>query len=342
MVRDAAGNPVWTPGSLPAVKGIGWFIEEYGIAQVSLNLTDLDATPIHVAFEEVSRCAAARGVRVTGSELVGVVPLDAMLAAGRHFLKQQHRSTGIPEREIVRVAVRSLGLDELAPFEPDHKIIEYAMRDPAVRRLVDRTLEGFVHETASESPAPGGGSVAAAVGALGAALGAMVANLSAHKRGWDARWEEFSEWAERGTRCHTVLLRLVDEDTVAFNRVLAAFGLPKETAEQRAARTRAIQEATRGAIETPLAVMAAALEAMEVTRRMAEQGLPSSVSDAGVGALCARAAVRGAGYNVRINLAGLDDQAYRAEALGRVADLEGRADALERETLAFVEARIAR
>jgi glutamate formiminotransferase/formiminotetrahydrofolate cyclodeaminase len=338
--RDAAGQPVWIPGSLRAVKGIGWFIEEYGIAQVSLNLTNLDETPLHVAFEEVGRRAEARGVRVTGSELVGVVPLDAMLAAGRYFLHKQQRSTGIPEREIVRMAVRSLGLDELGPFDPDEKVIEYAMRDRDFRRLVDRSLEAFVHETASESPAPGGGSVAAAVGALGAALGAMVANLSAHKRGWDARWQEFSDWAERGTRCHGALLRLVDADTAAFNRVLAAFGLPKDTPEERAARERAVQEATRGAIETPLDVMRVAVEAMEVTRRMAEQGLPSSVSDAGVGALCARAAVRGAGYNVRINLGGLHDQAYRAEALARVAELEARAEVLERETLALVDTRI--
>jgi glutamate formiminotransferase/formiminotetrahydrofolate cyclodeaminase len=339
-VRDAAGAPVWEPGSLKAVKGIGWFIEEYGIAQVSLNLTDLDVTPLHVAFEEVCRRAEARGVRVTGSELVGVVPLAALLEAGRYFLRRQHRSLGVPEREIVATAVRSLGLGELRPFAPDEKIIEYAMRDRGARRLVDRSLEAFVQETAAESPAPGGGSVAAAAGAFGAALGAMVANLSSHKRGWDARWEEFSAWAERGTRCYDALLRLVDDDTAAFNRVLAALALPRDTEAERAARSAALEAATRGAIEVPLRVMELALEAMAVTRRMAEQGLPSSVSDAGVGALCARAAVRGAGYNARINLSGITDDAYRREVLARTADLERRAETLERETLAFVDAGI--
>jgi glutamate formiminotransferase/formiminotetrahydrofolate cyclodeaminase len=263
-----------------------------------------------------------------------------MLEAGRHFLRKQHRSLGIPDREILAVAARSLGLSELRPFDPDEKIIEYAMRDRGVRRLVERSVEGFVQETASESPAPGGGSVAAAVGALGAALGTMVANLSSHKRGWDVRWEEFSQWAERGKRCYDDLLRLVDEDTAAFNRVLAAMALPKETAEERETRAAAIQEATRGAIEAPLRVMDVALDAMAVTRRMAEQGLPSSVSDAGVGALCARAAVRGAGYNARINLSGVKDEAYRREVLARVADLERRAEALERETLQFVDAKV--
>jgi glutamate formiminotransferase/formiminotetrahydrofolate cyclodeaminase len=341
IVRDAAGQPVWQPGSLKAVKGIGWFIEEYGIAQVSLNLTDLDVTPLHVAFEEVCRAAEARGVRVTGSELVGVVPRSAMLEAGQHFLRKQHRSLGIPDRDIVAIAVQSLGLAELRPFDPDEKIIEYAMRDSAVTRLVDRSVEAFTHETASESPAPGGGSVAAAVGAFGAALGAMVANLSSHKRGWDDRWEEFSEWAVRGKHCYAELLRLVDEDTAAFNRVLDAMKLPRETDTERAARAAAVQDATRGAIEVPLRVMEVAVEGMAVTRRMAEQGLPSSVSDAGVGALCARAAVRGAGYNVRINLSGVKDDAYRREVVARAVDLERRAETLERETLAFVDQRIA-
>jgi len=341
VVRDARGQPVWRPGSLKAVKGIGWFIEEYGIAQVSLNLTDLDVTPLHEAFEEVCRRAEARGVRVTGSELVGVVPLAAMLEAGKHFLRKQQRSLGIPDRAIVAMAARSLGLGELRPFEPDEKIIEYAMRDRSARRLVDRSVEAFAHETAAESPAPGGGSVAAAAGALGAALGTMVANLSSHKRGWDARWEEFSEWAERGKRCTDELLRLVDEDTAAFNRVLEAMGLPRETEAERAARAAAMQDATRGAIEVPLRVMEVGVEALAVTRRMAEHGLPSSVSDAGVGALCARTAVRGAGYNALINLAGVKDDAYRREVRARVADLERRAADLERETLALVEAKIA-
>jgi len=340
VVRDAAGQPVWVPGTLKAVKGIGWFIEEYGIAQVSLNLTDLDVTPLHEAFEAVCRAAETRGVRVTGSEIIGVVPRQALLDAGRHFLRKQQRSTGIPDREILTIAIRSLGLDELGPFVPEEKIIEYAMAARDAARLVDRTVEGFVFETASEAPAPGGGSVAAAVGAFGAALGTMVANLSAHKRGWDARWEEFSGWAERGKRCQEELLRLVDEDTAAFNRVLAAYGLPKDTPEEKAARTAAIQTAMRGAIEIPLRVMEVALDGMTITRQMAEIGLPSSASDAGVGALCARAAVRGAGYNVRINLSTIADGSYRRETLARAEDLERRAAALEVEALSFVDRQI--
>jgi glutamate formiminotransferase/formiminotetrahydrofolate cyclodeaminase len=332
---------VQEPGRLQHVKGIGWFIDEYGVAQVSMNLTDHHETPVHTVFDTICEEAADLGVRVTGSELVGMVPLDAMLMAGKHFLKKMNKSCGIPEREIVDTAVRSLGLRDVAPFDPDEKIIEYAMRDRGTARLVDRTVVAFVEETASESPAPGGGSVAAAVGALGASLGAMVANLSSHKRGWDARWEEFSAWAERGKRCHDALLGLVDEDTAAFNRVLAAYGLPKESEEERAARTGAVQEAMRGAIEVPLRVMEMAFEAMAVTRAMAEHGLPSSISDAGVGALCARAAVRGAGYNVRINLSGITDASYRREALGRAEDLERRAQALEVETLAFVDKAVA-
>jgi len=340
IVRDPNGQPVWVPGTLKAVKGIGWFIEEYGIAQVSLNLTDLDVTPLHEAFEAVCRSADARGVRVTGSEIIGVVPRQSLLDAGRHFLRRQQRSTGIPDREILKIAIRSLGLDELSPFVPEEKVIEYAMAERDHGRLVNRTVEGFVFETASEAPAPGGGSVAAAVGALGAALGTMVANLSAHKRGWDARWEEFSGWADRGKRCQEELLRLVDEDTAAFNRVLAAYGLPKETPEEKAARTAAIQTAMRGAIEIPLRVMEVALDGMTITRQMAEQGLPSSASDAGVGALCARTAVRGAGYNVRINLSGVSDTSYRRETLARAEGLERRAEALEAETLAFVDRQI--
>jgi glutamate formiminotransferase / formiminotetrahydrofolate cyclodeaminase len=340
IVRDDRGQPVWQPGALAAVKGIGWFIPEYGIAQVSLNLTDLDVTPLHVAFDEVCRRAEARGVRVTGSELVGAVPLGAMLDAGRHFLRKQHRSTGLPDRELVRIAVRSLGLDELRPFDPDEKIIEHAMRDREAVRLVDRTLESFAYETASESPAPGGGSVAAAVGALGAALGTMVANLSSHKRGWDARWEEFSQWAERGQRLADALLRLVDDDTVAFNRVLAAMGLPRDTPEEQTARAEAMQAATRGAIEVPLRVMELATDAMAVARHMVAEGLPSSVSDAGVGILCARAAVRGAGLNVRTNLRDITDEAWRREVAGRAADLDRRAAAIEDETLALVERRL--
>jgi glutamate formiminotransferase/formiminotetrahydrofolate cyclodeaminase len=336
VVRDTRGEPVWTPGSLAAVKAIGWYIEEYGIAQVSMNLTDLDVTPLHVAFDEVARRADARGVRVTGSEIVGVVPLAAMLEAGRYFLRKQQRSTGVSDRELIKIAERSLGLNDLRPFSAEEKIIEYALAGERKPQLVDRSLEAFVHETASESPAPGGGSVSAAVGALGAALGTMVANLSAHKRGWDDRWEEFTGWAERGKRCHDELLTLVDEDTRAFNQLLAAFGLPKETEEERAVRTQAIQDATRGAMAVPLRVMEVAVAAMDVIAKMAEIGNPNSRSDAGVGALCACAAVRGAGLNVRTNAPGLTDQGYVADALARAEALERQALERERETLALV------
>ncbi len=337
IVRGGDGEPEWIPGSLPSVKGIGWHIEEYGIAQVSLNLTNLSVTSVHTAFDEVSAKAAARGVRVTGSELVGLVPLQAILDAGRYFLEKQHRSVGIADDEIIKIAVKSLGLDDLYPFKPEEKIIEFTIADHDVRRLVDRTLKKFTEETASESVAPGGGSVAAAVGALGAALGTMVANLSSHKRGWDDRWEEFSDWAEQGKRYHDELLRLVDADTDAFNQVMAALKLPGGTDEERAARERAITEATKHAIEIPLQVMQTALASMDVIKQMAEIGLPSSASDAGVGALCARVAVNGAHLNVRINTKDLDDAPYVEDVSQRAAQMAARAEALERETLAAVD-----
>ncbi len=337
IVRGGDGEPEWIPGSLPSVKGIGWYIEEYGIAQVSLNLTNLSVTSVHTAFDEVLAKAAARGVRVTGSELVGLVPLQAILDAGRYFLEKQHRSVGIADDEIIKIAVKSLGLDDLYPFKPEEKIIEFTIADHDVRHLVDRTLKKFTEETASESVAPGGGSVAAAVGALGAALGTMVANLSSHKRGWDDRWEEFSDWAEQGKRYHDELLRLVDADTDAFNQVMAALKLPGGTDEERAARDRAITEATKHAIEIPLRVMETALASMDVIKQMAEIGLPSSASDAGVGALCARAAVNGAHLNVRINTKDLDDAPYVEDVSQRAAEMAARAEALERETLAAVD-----
>ena len=336
---DAQGNPVMIPGSLKAVKAIGWFIEEYGIAQVSMNLTDLAVTPLHVAFEEVSRRAEARGLRVTGSELVGLVPLKALVDAGRHFLTKQQRSTGISERELVHIAVRSLGLNELAPFEPGERIIEYRLRRPEDRRLVSLTLERFADETAGESPAPGGGSVAAAMGALGAALGTMVANLSAHRRGWDERWEEFSRWAVQGQGLKAELLDLVDEDTRAFNHVLVALGMPKATAAEKAARAAALEDATKRAIEAPLATMRVASRAFPLLRAMAEHGLPASASDGGVGAICARAAVRGAWLNVRTNATGLKDRAYQAVVLDEGARLEAEAAAHESAILALVESR---
>lgn len=334
IVRDEKGEPVWTPGSLKCVKGIGWFIEEYGICQVSMNLTDLSVTPLHVAFDECCEKARERGVRVTGSEVVGLVPLQAMLDAGRYFLRKQHRSTAVSDAELIKIAVRSMGLDELAPFDPREKIIEYAVEDPSRRRLVDRTLSGFVEETAAESPAPGGGSVSAAVGALGAALATMVANLSSHKRGWDERWEEFSSHAERGKACHAELTALVDRDTDAFNAILAAWRSDEEGREER------VQEATRLAIDVPLRVMEVAVESLEVCRIVAEEGLAASASDAGVGALCARTAVRGAGLNVRTNARDLTDEAARADYLARAAELEERARAGEARVLELVERRM--
>jgi glutamate formiminotransferase/formiminotetrahydrofolate cyclodeaminase len=339
VLADAQGNPVMIPGSLAAVKAIGWFIEEYGIAQVSMNLTDLSVTPLHVAFDEVSRRAEARGLRVTGSELVGLVPLKALVDAGRHFLAKQQRSTGVSERELVHIAVRSLGLSELAPFEPEERIIEYRLHRPADRRLVNLPLEQFADETAGEAPAPGGGSVAAAVGALGAALGTMVANLSAHRRGWDERWEEFSRWADQGQGLKAELLTLVDEDTRAFNQVLVALGMPKGSEGEKAARSAALEEATKGAIEAPLTVMRVATRAFPLLRAMAEQGLPASASDAGVGAICVRAAVRGAWLNVRTNAAGLKDGPYKARVLEDGRRLETEAAAHESDILRLVESR---
>ncbi len=322
IVRDENGDPVWIPGSLTSVKAIGWFIEEYGIAQISMNLTDISVTPMHVAFDEVCRRADARGLRVTGSELVGLMPLSAVLDAGRYFLRKQRRSTGVSDAELVKIAVRSMGLDELTPFDPNEKIIEYAIaaRDKTGKRLVDLSLRALTEETASESPAPGGGSVSAAVGALAAALGTMVANLSSHKRGWDDRWEEFSDVAERGKACYAELLRLVDEDSEAFHAIMAAWKADPAVREQ------ALLDATKRAIEVPLRVMEVAVSSMEVLGQMAETGMQASASDVGVGALCARTAVRGAWLNVRINAKDLPaDDALRtayleqAEALGLAA-----------------------
>jgi len=339
VVRDAAGEPVWAPGSLKCVKGIGWFIEEYGVAQISMNLTNISVTPVHVAFDEVVRKAEERGVRVTGSELVGLIPLKAMLDAGKHYLRKQERSLGIPDREIVKIAIKSMGLEEITPFDPDEKIIEYVLAKDEPKGLVDLTLTGFVEETASESVAPGGGSVAAALGALGAALGTMVANLSAHKRGWDERWSEFSQWAEKGKRCHDELLALVDADTAAFNAIIAAFQLPKGSDEEKAARAAAIEAATRQAIETPLRTMEVALESMDTILAMARDGNPASASDAGVGALCARSAVLGAELNVRTNVKDLEDQGSRTEYVARASEIRARAEALETEILGIVEGR---
>ncbi len=335
-VLDAAGNPVTIPGKLKSVKGIGWFIEEYGIAQLSLNLTDLDVTPMHVAFDEACRSAQERGIRVTGSELVGLVPKQALLDAADFFLKRQERSLGISEREKIKIAVKSLGLDDLAPFDPEKRVIELLLADAAEERLVRMDLKRFSEETANESPAPGGGSVAAYCGALGAALGTMVANLSAHKRGWDARWEEFSQWAVKGEAYRRELLRLVDEDTRAYDRILAAMGLPKGSPEQVAARKDAIREATKGAILVPLRTLEVCVQSMEVMRAMTEKGLKASVSDAGVGALCARTGALSAYLNVRINCLGLDDEAWKKDVLAKAEALKAQAEAVETEVMTQV------
>ena len=328
------------PGTLRAVKAIGWYIEEYGIAQVSMNLTDLAVTPLHVAFEETRRAAEARGLRVTGSELVGLVPLGAMLDAGRYFLAKQQRSLGVSEAELVKIAVRSLGLSELKPFIPEERIIEYRLDDAAERPLARLPVQRFVDETASESVAPGGGSTAALAGALGAALGTMVANLSAHKRGWEARWEEFSRWAEEGQRLKDRLLRLVDDDTRAFGRVMEALGMAKASDAEKAARAAALDSAYRGALDVPWEVMRTAHAAFPLLRAMAEQGNKASASDAGVGALCVRAAVRGAWLNVRTNTGGIKDAAALAPILEEGARLERDAAEQEAAVLAIVEQRL--
>lgn len=340
IVKDEDGNPVMRPGTLKSTKAIGWYIEEYGIAQVSMNLTDIGVTPLHVAFDEVCRKADARGVRVTGTEIVGLVPKRALLEAGRYFLHKQRRSTGISEEEIIRIAVKSMGLDDLKPFNPREKVVEYMLEEEGQNRLIDMTCKGFAEETASESPAPGGGSISAYMGALGAALGTMVANLSSHKAGWDDRWEEFSQWAEQGQAVMAELLHLVDEDTEAFNRIMAVFAMPKTTDEEKAARSAALQVATLYATEVPLRTMKAAERVLPIVKAMAEQGNPNSVSDAGVGALAARSAVLGARLNVRINAAGLKDRA-KADALIAEADaIAERVVAAEQEVLKIVETKI--
>ncbi|MBK7270643.1 MAG: glutamate formimidoyltransferase [Flavobacteriales bacterium] len=339
-ILDANGEPKKVPGKLKAVKGIGWFIEEYGIAQLSLNLTDLDVTPMHIAFDEACKSSAERGIRVTGSELVGLVPKQSLLDAADFFLKRQERSLGISEREKIKIAVKSLGLDDLTPFDPQKRVIEYLLADPKEERLVRMDLLRFSEETAAESPAPGGGSVAAYVGALGAALGTMVANLSAHKRGWDERWEEFSQWAVKGEAYRNELLRLVDEDTRSFDRILQAMQLPKETPDQKEERKSALREATKGAIMVPLRTLEVCVASMTVMARMAEIGLKASVSDAGVGAMCARTGALGAYLNVRINCAGLDDEAWKKDVLAKAERLKAEAERIEAEVMAATLAKV--
>lgn len=345
-VREAGRNveengvKVNKPGTLKSVKAIGWYIEEYSVAQISMNLTNINVTPVHIAFDEVCKKADARGIRVTGSELVGLVPLNAMLDAGKYFLKKQKRSTGVSEKELIKIAVKSMGLDELGPFKPEERIIEYMLRNKADSKLVNMSLSDFADETASESPAPGGGSISAYVGALGVSLATMVANLSSHKKGWDDRWEEFSNWADKGEQLKNELVRLVDADTKAFNQIMLAFSLPKSTDEEKAARTKAIQEATKFAIEIPFKVMQASHNSMEVIKEMADIGNPNSVSDAGVGALCSRSAVMGAFMNVRINAAGYTDKEYVNDILNRGREIENKTIALEAEILKIVDGKI--
>ena len=340
IVKDENGEPVMRPGTLKSTKGIGWYIEEYGIAQVSMNLTNISVTPLHIAFDEVCRAAEARGVRVTGTEIVGLVPKKALIDAGKHFLRKQHRSVGISESEIIRIAVRSMGLDELKPFVAEEKIVEYMVAPKGGKNLVDMTCTAFAEETASESPAPGGGSISAYMGALGAALGTMVANLSSHKAGWDERWEEFSDYAERGQAIMAELLHLVDEDTEAFNRIMAVFAMPKSTDEEKAARSAALQEATLYATQVPLKTMKASLKVFEIVKAMAEIGNPNSVSDAGVGALAARSAVLGAQLNVKINAAGLKNREVADILVAEAEAIAAEAIKLEAETLAIVNEKI--
>lgn len=340
IVTDEKGNPVNIPGSLKSVKAIGWFIEEYGIAQISMNLTNINITPVHIAFDEVCKKASERGIRVTGSELVGLIPLKAMLDAGKYFLEKQQRSTGVSEKELIKIAVKSLGLDELAPFNAEERIIEYLLKDDSKSRLIKMNLVDFADETASESPAPGGGSISAYIASLGISLGTMVANLSSHKPGWDERWKEFSDWAEKGQNYKNELLKLVDEDTNAFNKIMIAFGLPKSTDDEKKARTQAIQEATRYATEIPFKVMQLAGESMEIIKKMVEIGNPNSITDAGVGALCARSAVIGAFLNVKINAKGLTDKAFASQLIAKGSVIESKTQELENEILRIINSSI--
>ena len=339
---DANGKKIMRPGTLKATKAIGWYIEEYGIAQVSMNITNIGITPLHKAFDEVCRCAALRGLRVTGTEIVGLVPERALLDAGRHYLRMQHRSTGVPKEDIMKIAVKSLGLDDLRPFNPQEKVIEYLLDADAEteKQLTAMSVKGFADETARESPAPGGGSVSAYMGALGASLATMVANLSAHKAGWDDRWEEFSRWADKGIELQAELLHLVDADTEAFNGIMAALSMPKGNDEEKRLRAEAIEQATENAAQVPLETMKCACKVFEVCRAMAIEGNPNSVTDAGVGALAARSAVLGAGLNVKINAAGLADKARAAELIAEAEKIAAEAIEKENEILKLVNDKI--
>lgn len=339
--RDEQGNPLHIPGSLKSVKAIGWFIEEYGIAQISMNLTNINITPLHIAFDEVCKKAEKRGLRVTGSELVGLVPLKCLTDAGKYFLEKQKRSAGVSEEELIRIAVKSLGLDELSPFDPNKKIIEYILRDLKDTKLIQMSLRAFANETASESPAPGGGSISAYLGSLGASLATMVANLSSHKKGWDARWQYFSSIAEKGQQLKDELLKLVDEDTRAFNQIMQAYALPKSNDEEKLIRTEAIQQATIYATEVPIRTMRTAYLCFEVVEAMAQQGNPNSISDAGVGALCIRSAILGAYLNVCINASGIKEERIKGRYLSEAVAIRAEAVRLESQIIQFVEKQIA-
>jgi glutamate formiminotransferase/formiminotetrahydrofolate cyclodeaminase len=335
LLKDENGQQIWIPGTLKGCKAIGWYIDEYGIAQVSMNITDIDVTPLHIAYEEVCRAAAARGLKVTGVEIVGLVPKRVLLEAGRYYLEKQQRSLGISEEEIVKIAVKSMSLDDLKPFNPREKVIEYLMEDRK-DGLAQMTVEGFTRETASESAAPGGGSVSACMGAFGAALATMVANLSAHKRGWDERWKEFSDVAEEGQKLLDELLLLIDEDTAAFNRIMDCFSMPKGTADEKAARDKALEEATLYAAQVPLKTMETSLKALPLALQMAQKGNPASASDAGVAALAAVAGIRGAALNVRINASSLQDKAPAEPLLIRAKEIVREALELEEQILEAV------
>ena len=332
-VLDKDGNVVRIPGKLKAVKGIGWYIDEYGIAQISYNLTNISITPVHIAFDETVKAADKRGLRVTGSELIGLIPLKAMLDAADYFLHKQQRSLGISEKEKIKIAVKSLGLDDLKPFNPNEKIIEYVLKEHSSKKLIDLTLKEFANETAGESPAPGGGSISAYVGALGVSLGTMVANLSAHKRGWDDKWEYYSDWAVKGQKYKDDLLDLVDEDTNAFNKIIKAFRLPKSNTTEKEIRAKAIEDATKYATQVPFKVMETAQQSMEVMLEMAKHGMQNSLSDAGVGALCAKTAVHGAYFNVRINAKDIKDKAFAKEILSKAKIIFNKAEQLEKQVL---------
>lgn len=340
VMKDENGNDIMIPGTLKGTKAIGWYIDEYGIAQVSMNITDIKTTPLHVAFDEVCRCAANRGLRVTGTEIVGLVPKSTLIEAGKYFLRKQQRSVGIHDEEIIKIAIKSMGLDDLKPFNPKEKVIEYLIEDDNAKKLVNLTCKGFAEETASESPAPGGGSISAYMGSLAAALGTMVANLSSHKPGWDAKWNYFSEWAEKGQEIMARLLWLVDEDTESFNRIMAVFSMPKSTDEEKTARSKAMQEATLYATQIPLETMRASMATFPIIKAMASEGNPNSVSDAGVGALAARSAVLGACLNVKINAAGLKDRAVADELVNEANRLADEACRLEAEILEIVNSKI--